>query len=109
MAGFTAETKPLASSRTVKGVAVTAAAVVAEATGIFQPEDVATAVTAARAFGFNEFAEALPQNTLGERIAPSLFAFSMNWDGLDNAPARLASQCARRRAGGFQRRNVWRG
>ena len=37
------------------------------------------------------FAEALPQNTLGERIAPSLFAFSMNWDGLDNAPARLAA------------------
>ena len=37
------------------------------------------------------FAEALPQNTLGERIAPSLFAFAMNWDGLSGAPARLAA------------------
>ena len=77
MAGFAAETKPLASSRTVKGVAVTAAAVVAEASGIFQPEDVATAVTAARAFGFNEFAEALPHVVAVLGLA---YAFYARWD-----------------------------
>ena len=77
MAGFAAETKPLASSRTMKGVAVTAAAVVAGATGIFQPEDVATAVTAARAFGFNEIAEALPHVAAMLGLA---YTFYARWD-----------------------------
>ena len=77
MAGFTAETKPLASSRTVKGVAVTAAAVAVEATGILQPEDVATAVTAARAFGLNEFAEALPHVAA---ILGLAYTFYARWD-----------------------------
>ena len=77
MAGFAADTRPLVSSRTVKGVAVTAAAVAAEATGVFQPEDVATAVTAARAFGLNEFAEALPHVAAILGLAYTLYA---RWD-----------------------------
>ena len=50
---------------------------VAGATGIFQPEDVATAVTAARAFGFNEIAEALPHVAAMLGLA---YTFYARWD-----------------------------
>ena len=74
MAGFAAEVKPISSSRTVKGVAVTAVAVAAGATGIFQPEDVTAAVSAARAFGFTTFAEALPHVAAILGLAYTLYA-----------------------------------
>lgn len=77
MAGFAADTKPLVSSRTVKGVAVTAAAVVAEASGIFQPEDVTTVVNVATALGMAQVAAAVPHVAAILGLAYTLYA---RWD-----------------------------